>query len=66
MMRLACSKPGCGGTIPAALAAAGGAACCPDCGSACVAVENVRVLEFSLVGGKWQHRSLPPPAPAAK
>jgi hypothetical protein len=26
----------------------------------------VRVLEFSLVGGKWQHRSLPPPAAAAK
>jgi hypothetical protein len=25
-----------------------------------------RVIEFSLVGGKWQHRSLPPPDPVAK
>jgi hypothetical protein len=66
MMRLTCSKLACGGTIPAAQTAAGGAACCPECGSACVPVENGRVLEFSLVGGKWQHRSLPPPPPVAK
>jgi serine/threonine protein kinase len=40
MMSLHCSKPGCGGTTSASRAAAGGTACCSECGSACAPVED--------------------------